>query len=113
MHHLFYSANEGIAFYIPNYYPDKDNVSEQIKMLEEERLKFARAIGKGRLDDIGSYCIQKSRRYKSMRVFYCQWDECPKDAFSIGFKSKGNEKEMKDEKGETVYQWTMHDWIHD
>lgn len=114
MERLFYSEKQGIAFYIPNYYMDNTtNVSSFIKLLEEERLNFAKAIGKSRLDDINSDYITQSSNYKYMRYFWCTMPECPEGAFSIGFKPIPGEENVSQttRDGEIKHQWTMMDWI--
>lgn len=95
MNDLFYSEKEKICFWIAGYTDNSCNVSEFIKMLEDNRLIFARAIGKERLDNISTDYIWESIRYKYMRYFYCRMDKCPDGAFVIT-EANG---------------WTMDKWI--
>ena len=118
MENLFYSEKEKIAFYItPGYWCDNtDNVSEFIKLLEKERLKFAKMIKMARLDSIKSHKIDVSRRYKEMRVFYVEMDERPEGAFSIGFKETEETKGLREipdplDSGRLKYQWTINEWL--
>lgn len=118
---LFYSENENIVFYVTDGYwvDNAADVSEFIKLLEEERLKFARMIDRARLDGIKSYKIETSRRYKYMRVFWVDnVTECPKSAYPIGFKETEETKGLKEipdpiDGSRLKYQWSMHQWIHD
>lgn len=110
---LYYSPSEEIAFYIPNHYPDRLNVWEQIKMLEREAMNFARLLGGNlRLDDMQSDEIRESRRYKGMRVWWIKFNKVPEGAFVIGSEETTLEI-MKRGYTREQAQWTMHKWIKD
>lgn len=105
MENLFYSESEKTVFWIAGYCADlcTDNVIQKIESLAENAKTFADAVAQS-IDNIYTYEIHKSRRYKNMRVFYAKnVAEIPVAAFRIGgFLSDG-----------TPSDWTMSKWIHD
>lgn len=83
---LYYSPTENIIFGIAGYTDNSSNVQEIIKMLEENRLEFCQKAGIIRMDDVRTDFINKSSRYKNMRVFYLVdfTNSIPENCFSIG-----------------------------
>ncbi len=93
MKELFYSETDQTLFWIPNYYPDSSigsSVSEMVDMLTELSKKFKKLIDGMGYDTtmivVKTRFIDRSSRYKSMRVFYCELKEKPdcKGPFILG-----------------------------
>lgn len=85
MKDLFYSNEEKILFYIAGYTQDHhlSNVVEMTTDLMNNAIKFANEVGCD-LSQVKTTFIEKSSRYKYMRVFYINSDEPKLDAFELG-----------------------------
>jgi hypothetical protein len=70
---LFYSPNEQLLFWVAGYTADgsTDNVLQMIKSLKKYAGLFAKEIGV-KIDQVETYYVLKSRRYKYMRIFYAK-----------------------------------------
>lgn len=90
--HLFYSPTEKFAFYVAGYTDNSENVSEITDMLISKAGKFSEAVCVSP-EEVKTFFVSKSLRYKQMRVFYASTEKAPKDAFDIG------------------EDWTMSKWI--
>lgn len=97
MKDLFYSAHEGILFFVAGYC-DTTNVKGMISMLQNN-YNFFEKIAKTKT--INTDVIQTSRRYKSMRVFWAETKEIPSDAFIIGANQSADDP----------HKWTMWRWL--
>ena len=95
MKDIFYSEQEDILFQVIGY-SAADNVSklgEKIKSLQEGGQNFAKACGHD-WEDVSTFQVLKSSRYKYMRVYWVsQPKTIPDEAFRFG----------KD--------WTMNKWL--
>jgi predicted nucleotidyltransferase component of viral defense system len=84
---IFYSPNEKIVFYVAGYTDNSYKVDECIKVLKEGQLFLEKLISKFQSIDtreVKSAYITKSRRYKSMRVFWIEGvNQAPRGAFVI------------------------------
>lgn len=91
----FYSEREGILFYVAGY---TDNYSD-VKSIVEMFTRFAKIVADMapsiNVDDVKTYFVTHSQRYKNMRVFYVETTDVPDFAFRIS-SDKG---------------WTMMKWI--
>ena len=96
MKNLFHSKKEKITFWVSGYDYHTDNVKENINYLNENLDEFSNETNIPK-NDIKSRVISSSRRYKYMRVFYANDNNCPKNAFEFGDKG----------------DWTMWKWIED
>lgn len=100
MENLFYSKKEKILFWIAGYTADGSTgrVLEKIRHLKDYAEQFAATSPEVRIDAVNTDYIQKSSRYKYMRVFWADGIESPPaDAFIIGDGS----------------DWTMNSWLSD
>ena len=79
---LFYSGSDKKLFYVAGYTDNSDGVDNIIEMLQKNKNEFIKLGGRGK---INTTYITKSRRYKSMRVFFCTTEKAkaPKSAFHI------------------------------
>lgn len=66
---LFYSPSEHILFYIAGYIDNSSKVGEIISTLNTSAKKLANLIGEKK-ENICTVVVEKSRRYKNMRVFF-------------------------------------------
>jgi len=66
----FYSVSEKILFAVIGYENSDVNIDKQIENLERSRNLFIEATGINRPNDIMSFVIEESSRYKYMRVVY-------------------------------------------
>jgi hypothetical protein len=97
---LFYSHHEKILFLITGY-DGSHLVKDMISKLQNNYNHMKRISGGA--TEIYSDEILYSRRYKSMRYFWCKTDVIPDNAFVIG----------KEDKADDPNKWTVHKWIHD
>lgn len=67
-----YTEQDNTLFWVAGYCKDLNtsNVNQKIESLKENALKFAAHCGID-ISDVNTYEIRNSRRYKNMRVFYC------------------------------------------
>jgi len=79
---LFYSLKEKKMFYVAGYVDNSSKVSECIKVLEEGEKNIKKLIGTNKCE-VSSRYIEKSSRYKSMRVFYVDTRIIPPNAFVL------------------------------
>jgi hypothetical protein len=98
---LFYSVHEKILFLVAGYTDNTDNVKSIVSMLENNAKHMQRISGG--IKEINTTYIEKSRRYKYMRVFYCKTDNPPENAFRIGDTCKEDDPN----------KWTMMKWLTD
>ena len=92
---LFYSGDEKILFWVVGYTDNTNKVDEIVEMHVNNKQKF---IDMGGIGDIKTTYITTSRRYKHMRVYYCDGVENPPEkAFQITSKNG----------------WTMNKWLED
>ena len=108
MENLFYSPSEKILFYVAGYTDNTSNVKGIISMLQNNYLFFFGICG---VKTINTCLVEKSPRYKGMRVFYCTTDSPPAEAHVLNVG-----KEREDELLATGYtkeqiQWTMDKWL--
>jgi len=105
MKDLFYSENEKILFWVAGYTP-MDNTQKIDEIIDSLRKKWnefvfdVACLPATRTADVKTDLINKSRRYKHMRVFWCENvepEDVPENAFSIT--------------GENG--WTMWKWLND
>lgn len=80
---LVYSNKEKILFNIVGYVDNSDNVDELIKVLEEGT-DILSEISNEERNKIKTQYINKSSRYKYMRVFYVVTENIPVQAFQLG-----------------------------
>ena len=91
---LFYSGTENLLFWVAGYRGSSTVVEDVVKEYQKDKNEF---ISKGAKGKIKTLEITHSRRYKYMRIYYCEnITTAPKDAFHI----TGND-------------WTMHKWLTD
>lgn len=88
---LFYSVKEKILFSIVGYC-DPTNVDEIVKTFTEHADSLSGLVS-AEIKDVRTFLVERSCRYKYMRVFYLTTDKIPKEAFVLD--------------GE----WTMSKWI--
>lgn len=99
---LFYSKSERILFYVAGYTDagnNDQNVESLRKVLKEGVLALERVMSKiGMVDtrEIKTFYVEKSSKYKTMRVFYVETDIIPENAFILG--DSGDD-------------WTMKKWV--
>lgn len=90
---LFYSKDEKILFWVIGYCGSSSKVKDTIKEYKKDYKRFKK-LGGG--NDVKTIEVLTSRRYKHMRVFYCEGIENPpRNAFEI---SNNND-------------WTMWKWL--
>ena len=94
---LFYSGDEKILFWVAGYTDNSQHVNDIISVLTNLRDHFKRIGGKG---TVKTDVINESRRYKHMRVFWCENIE-DKDVPSDAFRITGDNG------------WTMWKWLRD
>ena len=80
---LFYSLKEKKMFYIAGYVDNSSKIYENIKVLEEGENNVKKLIGTDKCE-VSTRYIEKSSRYKSMRVFYADTTIIPPNAFVLG-----------------------------
>lgn len=80
---LFYSQKENILFYVAGYTDNSDNVQKIIAMLQEKSAQFIGLHSSYKLENVKTFYVTKSKRYKSMRVFYLETSIVPEIAFSL------------------------------
>ena len=94
---LFYLKDETTLFAVVGYVDNSNDVNTIIKMYEDGRDEFAKISGCNP-SEVQTIYIDHSRRYKYMRVFYCNNIKTPpKEAFCITEKNG----------------WTMDKWLED
>ncbi|TSD03413.1 MAG: hypothetical protein Athens071416_94 [Parcubacteria group bacterium Athens0714_16] len=69
MKNLFYSLSEKILFWVVGYTDNSPYVKEIVDMLNSNAKKLAELVSADE-KDVCTVVIEKSRRYKNMRVFY-------------------------------------------
>lgn len=86
MRDLYFFPNENILCWIAGYTTDTVTlfVSEKINSLSENAKKFSE-VAKVDIRKVQTAFVDKSSRYKNMRVFYAQInpDDVPKTAYVI------------------------------
>lgn len=87
MNNLFYTEKDSTLFWIAGYTWDGNTsfVIEQIKSLQENAQKFA-DISQVYLANVKTHFVEKSSRYKYMRVFYVNdfpMSKVPKEFYII------------------------------
>lgn len=94
----FYCPQTRVLCWIAGYTADgsADNVAEIIKSLDENAAKFAGIAGCDK-QDVKTKFIEKSSRYKYMRVFYAYMPEAYTAAESVY----------------TLTNYTIWEWLHD
>ena len=99
MTELFYFPGQSILCWVAGYTRDRNtsSVSEMIQSLTENATKFSEVSG-AKFEDIKTYYVQDSRRYKYMRVFYADVpaENVPEEAYKVENP-----------------EWTMHKWLAD
>lgn len=83
MKNLFYSEKQKLAFWVSGYDISTNRSCEIIDYLKRHTLKASK-IFNCEFEDVETYVINESRRYKYMRVFFATMDKCPENAFDIG-----------------------------
>ncbi len=96
---LFYSPNEQLLFWVAGYTADgnTDNVLQIIQSLKENAELFAQTACVN-IEQVNTYYITTSRRYKYMRVFYAKVEPEKISAKAFCFSNS---------------DWTMAKWLHD
>lgn len=92
---LFYSETEKILFWVAGYTDNSVYVNTIIETLKNNREHFKRL---GAIGTVKTDVITDSRRYKSMRVFWCEdieEQDCPETAFHLSVEN----------------EWTMWKWL--
>lgn len=79
---LFYSLKEKKMFYVAGYVDNSDKITETLKVLKEGETNIKKLIGSDKCE-ISSRYIERSSRYKSMRVFYVDTRIIPPNAFAL------------------------------
>lgn len=96
MQNLFYSPKEKFLFWVSGYDESSTNVKTIISTLTNQTL-FFRNQTKYTGPSVHTFTVDKSSRYKHMRVYYCVIDKVcdivPLEAFDIGDS------------------WTMINWV--
>ncbi len=72
MKDLFYTESDKRLFWVSGY----SNNSETIGSIKQRATAFAK-IAKIAVEDVQTYVIQNSRRYRYMRVYYCTSEFIP------------------------------------
>jgi len=72
MKQLFYSESDRRLFWVSGYSSDSETIGE----IKQRAVDFAK-IAKVDVEDVQTYVIQNSRRYKYMRVYYCTSEFIP------------------------------------
>jgi len=96
MKNLFYSEKENLVFWISGYDISSVTNNEIIQYLKEKGIEAGKLFNCNS-EIIKTEVINKSRRYKFMRVFYATINKCPQNAFEISDKNG----------------WTMDKWLSD
>lgn len=98
MDNTFYSELDGFLFWVAGYTADTNtaNVVKQAESLLKEAQFFADFAGV-QLETVRTFCVEKSQRYKHMRVFYVDMspERAPESSFKLGVENG----------------WTMWKWI--
>lgn len=81
MKDLFYSNSEKILFQIAGY--TQDHHLANVVEMTTDLIKFANEVGCD-ISEVKTHFIEKSSRYKHMRVFYIDSDTPGLDAFELG-----------------------------
>jgi len=93
---LFYSEIDKKVFYVAGYTDNSDNVNVIINTLKEQKEKFLNMVPGLKEASVMTTYVEKSSRYKYMRVFYANnVKKAPKGAFIL---NKEND-------------WTMDKWL--
>lgn len=97
MDNLFYSEIDKVLFWVAGYRDNSDSIKEIVAMLNEHAEILSKETGVEK-DNIKTFFVERSRRYKNMRVFYVEDVEtAPEKAYTISSKNG----------------WTMMKWIQD
>jgi hypothetical protein len=97
---LFYSESDKKLFYIAGYGESTDNIHSIISTLENLSNHFKMITGV-KTNVINTLIVRKSRRYKEMRVIYCDIDETCEKIPDAAFRlTKEND-------------WDMYKWLED
>lgn len=86
---FFYTVDDKCLFWIVGYVENAYS-KKMAKMLQEKTHRFEE---NGAVGEILTCEVFESRRYKSMRVFYCYQEAIPPNCYQL---NKG---------------WTMNDWV--
>lgn len=97
MKNLFYLQKDNLLFWVAGYTRDGNtsSVVEQCQSLTENATKLATLVNAD-IKHIYTFFVEKSRRYKYMRVFWIKTDVIPEEAYVI-----------------TNSDWTMMKWVQD
>ena len=79
---LFYSVEEKTLFYVAGYTDNSNKISEIRKTMDNGEKIIRNLVGSKTLE-VNTRYIDKSSRYKYMRVFYATTNVVPKDAFVL------------------------------
>lgn len=109
MENLFYSPSESILFYVAGNTEQK-NVKGLISMFQNMYVFFFNISG---VKEINTFLVEKSSRYKGMRVFYCQTDHPSAEAFNIQIDKKREGELLNAGYTNEQIQWTMDKWLTD
>lgn len=71
MENLFYSLSEKILFWVAGFTDNSPYVKEIVGMLDSNAKKLADLVSAD-VEGVCTIVLEKSRRYKNMRVFYIQ-----------------------------------------
>lgn len=108
MENLFYSPADKHLFYIAGYTDNSANVKDIISMYQSNYEFFYKICG---VKEIKTCFVEKSSRYKYMRVFYCITDNPPKEAYQLGM-DKEREKDLLNQGYiKEQIEWTMIKWL--
>jgi hypothetical protein len=120
MKDLFYTESDNNIFWVSGYDIEHNNsyVMQFTQSIINDATKFAEKVN-CKIEDVRSFVVETSRRYKHMRVFYVHQPEYTsvKDCYFIEKLTKEN----KAQKGLGAYSdeqipqltWTMWKWLAD
>lgn len=71
MENLFHSKDDGLVFWVSGYDCSSQKVDDIAKYLKEKGDKFIKETGVSP-EDVKTFIVTVSRRYKRMRVFFAE-----------------------------------------
>lgn len=80
---LFYSKKEAILFHVAGYTDNSESVSDIVEMLMFHSKALSVLDKNYQLEDVKTFYVTKSSRYKNMRVFYLKTSIVPKGTFEL------------------------------
>jgi len=89
---MFYFVEEQLFVLIAGYVDNSSNVDKIVSTLTEYKEYVQKLV---KTDEVKTWFISNSSRYKNMRVFVCKTEDIPKNTYVI-----------KDS------DWTMNKWLH-